>query len=1176
MTPSGSNTSKGTKRSASSLSTYASVGNRPGSSLSVASLARPLSSASNRPHSRASTQRPISRQRVSSAKLLPLCNSLVNSVIGSVETEEGDADEAQRDEQQIRQRELVDFAIRNLSVEGATISKAAVTFDKERVDAAIRGHVEKARIRSRVTFAKALETCYSRLTEQIGKEKDLDSDIKIQDLIARQLALSQPPEPSTLTYASMYLDSLKNPPKPVESSEWTWKKILDEEPFEGDHWIGVPGGIPARKRKGSENGEGEGDADDSDGSTPSLSSLDTDDELDLELPPSPTALSDEGPSISLTRQPPTSVEFPEKPLYATLAYRKEVETLKAKQYWREDWKMDGRLETAVHQRGTFNIGNASTLGPTLQRVLPPTDEPLRTDSPSHSIPPLEIVASMQRYINEQDAVRELLFALQGRKNILFEWQDRRFSTTKSTPRLLHLSMASQQSLLSGIAGTCTTLQHLRSFTSSIMLHPSHARPETTTLSAMERNRARKGKLTRTLEAFADAVDTELRSLEIWCAKKEEMIIRAMGGALDEDDVLVVSLLDIDKSLRDDFEESFDVLLSVVFKVVDKSAPRKWELPNRSPSTTTALLLDCLFSEMQLRLERGDNVTADSIMRVFVRSAEAVWSMVGRWLNNGFELGGAPRSDVNSLGRREPELDEEFFIEPMGVGLDMGILGLLEPDFWADGYGLRDDGFETSDFGQVKGIPSFMQHVAAPVLETGKSVGLLKALDVDFAMHGGPGSHVIRNWKWCSFRELVAKDILSSGDSGVHDEHGLFSVSIDRLSQLIYDHLIPYSNTVRSVMARTILHECDFWYHLSAIQGLYLMRRGDVISDFADLIFAKMDAHQNWNDFHFLNTAFSDVVELSNSPHSFDDSRPWVQTSLVRLTYRSSGVKEKSIARTVRAIEGLSLEYAVPFPLTYIFAPRTIQVYGDVFSFLLQIRRSKGLLERILVRGERGRKEADNGIKLFYAMRSRLSWFINTFLNFLVTNVIHTQVQVFRDQLEQANSLDHIIELHDEHLKKVQARCLLQPKTAALYQAVISVLEMAVKFSDSFVSFTGNSSTHDISSHSVSLKHRSRRQRRRQKNVVSFAHSLNWNVDSSESEAELEDVDVENANISSFSASMDNQPEDGDFLARISKMSTELDGLVRFVRRGVETLAGGTGDAAAAFGVLAFALEDWDL
>jgi hypothetical protein len=50
----------------------------------------------------------------------------------------------------------------------------------------------------------------------------------------------------------------------------------------------------------------------------------------------------------------------------------------------------------------------------------------------------------------------------------------------------------------------------------------------------------------------------------------------------------------------------------------------------------------------------------------------------------------------------------------------------------------------------------------------------------------------------------------------------------------------------------------------------------------------------------------------------------------------------------------------------------------------------------------------------------------------------------------------------------------------------------------------------------------------------------------------------------------------DFFVRVERMSSELDGLVRFLRRGVESLAGGTGEAAPAFGVLAFALEDWDI
>lgn len=55
--------------------------------------------------------------------------------------------------------------------------------------------------------------------------------------------------------------------------------------------------------------------------------------------------------------------------------------------------------------------------------------------------------------------------------------------------------------------------------------------------------------------------------------------------------------------------------------------------------------------------------------------------------------------------------------------------------------------------------------------------------------------------------------------------------------------------------------------------------------------------------------------------------------------------------------------------------------------------------------------------------------------------------------------------------------------------------------------------------------------------------------------------------------MTGSPE--EVVERLDKFSSELDGLVRFIRRGVESLAGGTSEAAPAFGVLAFALEDWD-
>ena len=129
----------------------------------------------------------------------------------------------------------------------------------------------------------------------------------------------------------------------------------------------------------------------------------------------------------------------------------------------------------------------------------------------------------------------------------------------------------------------------------------------------------------------------------------------------------------------------------------------------------------------------------------------------------------------------------------------------------------------------------------------------------------------------------------------------------------------------------------------------------------------MDTNLNWDDFHFLNSSFSDVVSTA--------SFQWIDSSLVRFSHRGSALKTANISRTVRAIEGLFIEYAVPFPLTYILGPHAMQSYSSLFVFLLQIRRAKDALERILVRNAEVVPRGSVEMKVFYAMRGRLSWFV---------------------------------------------------------------------------------------------------------------------------------------------------------------------------------------------------------
>lgn len=127
----------------------------------------------------------------------------------------------------------------------------------------------------------------------------------------------------------------------------------------------------------------------------------------------------------------------------------------------------------------------------------------------------------------------------------------------------------------------------------------------------------------------------------------------------------------------------------------------------------------------------------------------------------------------------------------------------------------------------------------------------------------------------------------------------------------------------------------------------------------------MDSQQAWNDFHFLNSAFRDVIESTNSH--------WIDASLIRLSHRGS--KAATISNTVKAIDGLLVEYALPFPLTYIFTPGVLQNYCSLFVFLLQVRRAKCVLERILLRGVVTNVGLGSELKVFYAMRGKLSWFV---------------------------------------------------------------------------------------------------------------------------------------------------------------------------------------------------------
>ena len=143
--------------------------------------------------------------------------------------------------------------------------------------------------------------------------------------------------------------------------------------------------------------------------------------------------------------------------------------------------------------------------------------------------------------------------------------------------------------------------------------------------------------------------------------------------------------------------------------------------------------------------------------------------------------------------------------------------------------------------------------------------------------------------------------------------------------------------------------------------------------------------------------------------------------------------------------------------------------------------------------------------------------------------------------------------------------------ATLRQAIISILDIALRFHDALTTHAGQASPR------IGPKsHRNRRTQQDRSAAIGFATSPRETVmQISDSESDPED-EIDELRSGPRSHRMPSASRDGRQLSdEITEMQDELDRLVRFVRREVEGLAGGISAAASTFSILALSLEDWD-
>ena len=129
----------------------------------------------------------------------------------------------------------------------------------------------------------------------------------------------------------------------------------------------------------------------------------------------------------------------------------------------------------------------------------------------------------------------------------------------------------------------------------------------------------------------------------------------------------------------------------------------------------------------------------------------------------------------------------------------------------------------------------------------------------------------------------------------------------------------------------------------------------------------MNSSKDWRDRHILTHDLQEV---------FADVVPSEVLS-IRIS------RSCSLTDPLKCLDGLKVSCKITWPMSDILQSSTNAVYQQILTFLLQIQRTKYLLDRCSsISRQRERRGLRRDVHIVHVVRLELLWFVNTLLNHL--------------------------------------------------------------------------------------------------------------------------------------------------------------------------------------------------
>lgn len=325
-------------------------------------------------------------------------------------------------------------------------------------------------------------------------------------------------------------------------------------------------------------------------------------------------------------------------------------------------------------------------------------------------------------------------------------------------------------------------------------------------------------------------------------------------------------------------------------------------------------------------------------------------------------------------------------------------------------------------------PNFLHVAATKIFTTGKSINFLKELGLEKKQNLG-------------VFQLDYTTVCRKADED------MFSPFSELLDKALDSWIASMHHSVSSILRNGLESQCGLSRSLDALEYIYFHRNGALSDVATSTIFDRIDrGNRTWNDGSILTERFRYVF----GPLTCIDAE--------RLTIQSTASSYKDMKtqkRSMKTFDTLRTTYTLPWPIANILRPSSLVTYQRIFTFLLQTHRAKHLLQCQPFLSTIGSSwnHKSTYSTLTYSLRYRLLFITNTLLTYLTEIVLSVSTAEMRAHMVRAEDVDAMIAVHESYIERLEEQCLISKRLAPIHQAIISLLDLAVLFSDTHAAYT---------------------------------------------------------------------------------------------------------------------------